>query len=145
MMKKLILLAPAICFVATGALNANAGVVVMRSSKEVPISNFPYEKGAWEAQLLAGAFWDPGLYDNRPQFDYAVQSLRLGYVVTNLTGGGLLRGDLEFLVEANGRRVLRRPSQLSRRREPPRPLELRAGSQSEMGALHPDRWRRSLP
>jgi len=45
-MKKLILLAPAICCVATGALNANAGVVVMHSSKEVTISNFPYEKGA---------------------------------------------------------------------------------------------------
>jgi len=53
--------------------------------------------------LLAGAFWDPGLYgDNRPRFDYALQSLRLGYVVTDLTGGGLFRGDLEFLVEATG-------------------------------------------
>ena len=59
MMKKLILLAPAICCVATGALNA--GVVVTRPSKEVIISNFPYEKGTWEVQLLAGAFWDPDL------------------------------------------------------------------------------------
>jgi hypothetical protein len=66
MMKKLILLAPAICCVATGALNANAGVIVMHSSKEVTISNFPYEKGVWEVQLLAGAFWDPDLYDNQP-------------------------------------------------------------------------------
>jgi len=79
MIKNLIFLAPAICCVATGALNANAGVVVMRPSKEITISNFPYEKGAWEVQLLAGAFWDPGLYgDNRPRFDYALQSLRLG-------------------------------------------------------------------
>jgi len=66
-MKKRIFLAPAICCVAIGALNANAGVVGMRSSREVAISNFPYEKGAWEVQLLAGAFWDPGLYGhNRP-------------------------------------------------------------------------------
>ena len=74
MMKKLILFAPAICCVVTGALNANAGVVATRSSREVTISNFPYEKGAWEVQLLAGAFWDPGLYDDRPRFDYALQS-----------------------------------------------------------------------
>jgi lipid A 3-O-deacylase len=101
MLKKIIFLAPAICCIATGALNANAGVE-MRSSEAVTISNFPYEKGAWESQLLAGAFWDPGLYDKRPRFDYALQSVRLGYVVTDLTGGGLFRGNLEFLLEAMG-------------------------------------------
>jgi lipid A 3-O-deacylase len=99
MLTKIIFLAPAICCIATGALNANAGVV-MRSSEAVTISNFPYEKGAWEDQLLAGAFWDPGLYDKRPRFDYALQSVRLGYVVTDLTGGGLFRGNFEFLLEA---------------------------------------------
>ena len=111
MMKKLIFLAPAICCVATGALNANAGGVVMRPAKEITISNFPYEKGAWEVQLLAGAFWDPGLYgDSRPRFDYALQSLRLGYVVTDLTGGGLFRGDLEFLLEAMGGQFFEGPA-----------------------------------
>jgi len=110
MMKKLIFLAPAICCLAAGVLNASAGVVVMRSSKEDTISNFPYEKGTWEVQLLAGAFWDPGLYDNRPRFDYALQSLRLGYVVTDLTGGGLFRGDLEFLLEAMGGQFFEGPA-----------------------------------
>jgi lipid A 3-O-deacylase len=101
MLKRIIFLAPAICGIATGAFNTNAGVV-MPSSEAVTISNFPYEKGAWEDQLMAGAFWDPGLYDKRPRFDYALQSVRLGYVVTDLTGGGLFRGNFEFLLEAMG-------------------------------------------
>ena len=75
MIKKLFVVAPAIWCVATGALNANAGVAVMRPSNEMTISNVPYERGAWEVQLLAGAFWDAG--GNQTRFDYALQSLRL--------------------------------------------------------------------
>lgn len=101
MLKRIIFLALAICGIAIGAFNANAGVV-MPLSEAVTISNFPYEKGAWEDQLMAGAFWDPGLYDKRPRFDYALQSVRLGYVVTDLTGGGLFRGNFEVLLEAMG-------------------------------------------
>jgi Lipid A 3-O-deacylase (PagL). len=102
MTKKLICLAPAICCLVTGALSANAGVVAMGSANEATISNFPYERGEWEAQLLAGALWDLDFYDNQPRFDYALQSLRLGYIVTPLSGGGLFRGDLELLLEAVG-------------------------------------------
>jgi lipid A 3-O-deacylase len=108
MIKKLFVVAPAIWCVATGALNANAGVVAMRPSNEMTISNVPYERGAWEAQLLAGAFWDAG--GNQPRFNYALQSLRLGYVVTDLTGGGLFRGDLEFLLEAMGGQFFEGPA-----------------------------------
>lgn len=101
MLKRIIFLARAIWCIAIGALNANAGVVIP-PSEAVTISNFPYEKGAWEDQLMAGAFWDPGLYYKRPRFDYALQSVRLGYVVTDLTGGGLFRGNFEVLLEAMG-------------------------------------------
>ncbi len=91
----------ALCF-AGGFSSAKAGSVAMRSSKEIALSNFPYEKGALEFQALAGGFADLGVFKNQPRFDYALQSLRIGYMVTDPVFEGWYRGNFEFLLEASG-------------------------------------------
>jgi opacity protein-like surface antigen len=101
MMKMLSTLAAVLC-VAASAINANAGTVSLNSSKEIKLTDFPYEKGDWEVQGLAGAFWDLGIYSGQPKFDYALESIRLGYMVTGIVGNGCLRGNFEVLVEAMG-------------------------------------------
>ena len=91
----------ALCF-AGGVSSAKAGTVAMRSSKEIALSNFPYEKGAFEFQALAGGFADLGIFSNQPRLDYALQSLRIGYMVTDPVFEGWCRGNFEFLLEASG-------------------------------------------
>jgi opacity protein-like surface antigen len=108
-MKKFASLAVVLCF-AAGAITANAGTVAMRSSKEVMPSFFPYEKGAWEIQGLAGVFWDLGIFADQPRLDYALESLRVGYMVTNPTLDGWCRGNFEFLVEGMAGEFLSGPA-----------------------------------
>lgn len=69
----------------------------------VPVSSFsPYQKGAWEFQALAGSYLDLHVFKNQPRINYALESLRLGYMVTDLTGESFLRGNFEILLEAFG-------------------------------------------
>ena len=101
-MKKLTLFAAITLCVAAGISDAHADTVAMRSSKEISISNFSYEKGAWEVQALAGGYADLGVFAHQPRFDYALESLRIGCMVTDQMLSGWCRGNFEFLLEASG-------------------------------------------
>ncbi len=59
-----------------------------------------FEKGAHEFQDLAGAFF---FFDttrnNRPSVDFAIDSLRIGWMTYSPSGPGILRGNFELLGE----------------------------------------------
>lgn len=63
------------------------------------VSAFPYEKGAREVQVGAGYFGSltPGT-EIRPNLDYAVFSIRHGWMLTSARPGDL-SGNLEFLLD----------------------------------------------
>jgi hypothetical protein len=70
----------------------------------------PYQRGFWEIQAMAGAYWDLEDYNNQPTFDYVLESLGIGYMVINATGRGLWRGNFELLVDAVGGEFFRGPA-----------------------------------
>ena len=62
--------------------------------------DFAFAKGAKEFQDVTGvfSFFDRG-GNNRPSVDYAVNSLRLGYMLSNPHGSNFLAGNFELLGE----------------------------------------------
>ena len=62
-----------------------------------------FRSGQWEASFAAGPLFSPMvLPKNRPVVNYALGSLQLGYMLTSPEGGGLFRGNLEFVPEGFG-------------------------------------------
>jgi lipid A 3-O-deacylase len=100
MIKKLFVLIAVVVSLTFGFAGANAGEAVVTQKQMA--SNFPYEKGVWELQGLVGYYWDLGIYGGEPHFDYALESLRIGYMVTGPTFSGWCRGNFEFLLEGIG-------------------------------------------
>ncbi len=65
-----------------------------------PSFNGPFARGTWELQDLNGAyFFFDAAQNNRPAIDYAVNSLRLGLMLYDPKGPGLLAGNFEVLGE----------------------------------------------
>ena len=96
------------CFAAT-TFRANAGPISGATDVKTE-SESPYHAGGWEIQGMAGVFWDLELYSDKPTFDYVLESLRGGYMITNPTGHGLWRGNLELLLDASGGEFFRGPA-----------------------------------
>ena len=83
--------------VLVGSASLRAGEGPLRRQME---SDAAFEKGAHEFQELAGVFF---FFDttrnNRPAVDYAIDSVRLGWMTYSPCGPGLLRGNFELLGE----------------------------------------------
>lgn len=93
------------------AAGANAGEPSAKDlSKPILESDFPYQKGTIEVEGLAGAFASvTGTPVGHPAFDYELQALRLGYMLTNVKYSGVLRGNYEVLFEVFGGPVYQGP------------------------------------
>lgn len=90
---------------------ARAGDITAKEmSKPALESDFPYQKGKMEVDLLAGLFASvTGTPVGHPAFDYQLQTLRLGYMLTDVKYSGFLRGNYEFLGELFGGPVYQGP------------------------------------
>jgi hypothetical protein len=63
-------------------------------------SENPFAKGAWEFQDVSGAyFFFDTTQNNRPAIDYALNSARVGLMLYDPQGPGVLRGNVELLGE----------------------------------------------
>lgn len=63
-------------------------------------SENPFAKGAWEFQDVSGAyFFFDTTHNMRPAIDYAVNSARVGLMLYDPQGPGVLRGNFEVLGE----------------------------------------------
>ncbi len=94
-----------------GAAAANAGDVTPKEmAKPVLQCDYPYQKGTFELDGLAGAFASvTGTPVGHPAFNYEMQALRVGYMLTNVHYTGFLRGNYEFLFEVFGGPVYQGP------------------------------------
>jgi hypothetical protein len=85
----------------------HAGQEVYTEAKGVaPTDEFPFEKGNFELQVLAGSFFS---INHSPDLDYAVGTIRAGWMLNSPSGSGVLRGNVEFLIEAFGAAVIEGP------------------------------------
>src|SRR5215470_16819716 len=96
------------CFAAM-SFEANAGPVGAAATAQTEFES-PYQAGDWEIQAMAGPYWDLEVYANQPTFDYVLESLRIGYMLIDVSGHGLWRGNLELLVDASGGEFFRGPA-----------------------------------
>ncbi len=91
------------------ALCAQAGHEVpafRTSSKEVPLRDSVFDKGSREFQALTGAFVS---INHAPELDYAIGTLRVGWMLNTPQGEGFFRGNAEFLLEAFGAGIYEGP------------------------------------
>jgi len=81
--------------------NANAGEAAQTEiSKPVVQSDFPFQKGTMDVELLDGIFISYEFSSlRRPSFDYELTVLRLGYMLTDVKYSGWLRGNYELLLD----------------------------------------------
>lgn len=66
----------------------------------------PFVKGSHEIQVLAGTFFS---FSHEPDLDYAIGTLRAGWMLSTPHGDGFFRGNCEFLIEAFGGGIFEGP------------------------------------
>jgi lipid A 3-O-deacylase len=85
---------------------AHAGDVVTsdgKDSKTTVVESTPFDKGKMEFQLSAGALTSLFNFgEHRPKITDIDVSLRLGWMLYTPSGSGCLRGNFEFMIEADG-------------------------------------------
>ena len=81
--------------------NANAGEAAQTEiSKPLVESDFPFQRGTMDAELLDGIFISYEFSSRRrPSFDYELTVVRLGYMLTDVKYSGWLRGNYEILLD----------------------------------------------
>ena len=69
-----------------------------------------FEARRFEATLASGVLFSP-LWSqvNRPTINYTITALQLGYMLSNVKGKGLLRGNFELAGEAFGSKIFQGP------------------------------------
>ena len=84
--------------IAAGLLLFLLGVspLLAGAPQTVELTAYPFQKSVLEVQLGAGAFFSIG---DRQTMNYASESLRFGWMFSDIHGGGLLRGNWEGLLE----------------------------------------------
>ncbi len=86
----------ALAFFATGTTRAGVPQLVPAPERK----DNPFAKGTFEFQDVTGAyFFFDTAQNNRPAIDYAANSLRLGLMLYDPQGPGLLAGNFELLGE----------------------------------------------
>ena len=92
--------------VAACALMAVAGEVTEDLSKSVidDLSGADrlFQEDRWEFSLAAGANHSSVFESNRTDFDYALASIRFGWMLDSVTGEGWTRGNWEFMMCVEG-------------------------------------------
>lgn len=109
MKKLLVTFTTVTIFIAAFAHDASAGAASFRATKQVVSSDFPYEKGAMEIQAMAGAYWSLNNFGGQPTINYALENVRLGWMVCSPIGSGCLRGNGEVLLGVFGSEVVTGP------------------------------------
>jgi hypothetical protein len=72
-------------------------------------SDFDYARGTREFEVLGGGFTSVNKATRkRPQFDFALASVRLGWMLTDARAG-LFFGNEEFLIDGFGGAMLKGP------------------------------------
>jgi len=90
-----------------GQLNAGQPVPAFHAApKEVVLRETPFDRGRHEFQAMAGTFFS---VDHSPDLDYAVGTLRLGWMLSSPRGDGVFRGNCEFLLEVFGGGIFEGP------------------------------------
>lgn len=69
-------------------------------------SETPFDKGTFELQVLAGSYFS---FVNPPRIDYAIGTVRGGWMLYTPSGEGPLRGNVEFLIEGFGGGIFNGP------------------------------------
>jgi lipid A 3-O-deacylase len=82
-----------------------------KSSKTVTESEFPFVRGANEAELNVGGFWAVGTRgdDDRPDLGFAIGTVSYGWMLSDIRGDGICRGNWEFLLSAFGGGIFEGP------------------------------------
>ncbi len=84
-----------------GSAPARAGMDSALQARGTAEADAAFARGTLELQNVTGAFFFFDTTRNhRPSVDFAINSLRLGTMLSSPAGPGLLRGNLEFLGEA---------------------------------------------
>ncbi len=97
-----LLLACLASFVLAGG--THAGTDVSKSSV-VPVApaDTAFAKGSFDLQILSGALFSAQRTTFlRPNLDYDLSTVRVGYMLDNVNGHGFLRGNDELMLEAAG-------------------------------------------
>jgi opacity protein-like surface antigen len=106
----------AAAFLVAATFSAYAGQpVTERLSKETaPVSEFPFVRGANEAELNVGGFWSIGTKGDskRPDMGFALGTVSYGWMLSDIRGDGLCRGNWEFLLSAFGGGIFEGPGDL---------------------------------
>ncbi len=75
-----------------------------------PVNDFPFQGGATELQLVVGPFFHLAPTGNpRPRTDFILGGIRYGWMLTSPGRESVLRGNLEFLLEAFGAGIYQGP------------------------------------
>ena len=70
----------------------------------------PFEKGRHELEFTGGWFYSPILMrSHRPEFDYAQQNIRFGWMLTSPSGNGFFRGNYELLANVTASEITAGP------------------------------------
>jgi len=87
---------------------ASAGTMVTQSPPALLAAQSPFDRGGMEFQALTGAFFsiDPS---DLPTLNHSLTSWRLGLMLNDPSGGGILRGNYELLIEGFFGRVFEGP------------------------------------
>jgi opacity protein-like surface antigen len=93
----------------TSTISAVAGQPIATESKTA-VTGSPFEKGSREFQLLTGAFFSFTITpSDRATFNDAFGTARVGWMLNDISGSGIFRGNNEFLVEVFGSGLFRGP------------------------------------
>lgn len=99
-----------LCALALFAASAARGGAPELELAPRPAAAQPFAKGALEFQDVSGAyFFFDSAQNNRPAIDYAANSLRLGIMLYDPKGPGLLAGNFEILGEIFGGGIFNGP------------------------------------
>jgi lipid A 3-O-deacylase len=94
-------------FVSSSNLSAGPGLARQSergSAKSMCTTAFPFEKGAHEIEFGIGVFgspWSEGTA-KRPDMAFAIGELRAGWMLTDVRGDGVFRGNWEFVFDVFG-------------------------------------------
>ncbi len=107
---KLIASVSALLVVLLSAVYAGESPDAAMSKSVVEMDFSPYQKGHFEFDSLFGLFCSvTGSPDAHPAFNYELNDIRFGYMLTNIKYSGFFRGNYELLLEASGGPVTQGP------------------------------------
>ena len=93
------------------SLFAGSAFAGPEETKEQPASEVDiFRTDAWEFQAVTGPFFSQQpTHSARPNFDYELTALRIGFMADTPRGHGFFRGNDEFMLEAQGSAIFQGP------------------------------------